>query len=95
MDFSNSVNLNFDNKFVPSYIPDDLEWFERDGLETWYRKNKCDDFSNDTDSHFQNTMKVKFDIIKNKKLEQKKKYSNIKLLTMKKSKNILNIYRNK
>lgn len=35
MDFSNSVNLNFDNKFVPSYIPDDLEWFERDGLETW------------------------------------------------------------
>ena len=72
MDFSNSVNLNFDNKFVPSYIPDDLEWFESDGLETWYRKNKCDDFSNDTDSHFQNTMIVNFDIITNKNLEQKK-----------------------
>lgn len=72
MDFSNLVNLNFDNKFVPSYVPDDLKWFERDGLETWYRKNKCNDFSNDTDSHFQNTMIVNFDIITNKNLEQKK-----------------------
>ena len=36
-------NWQYDNKFIPTYVPDNLKWFERDGLETWYRKNKCDD----------------------------------------------------
>ena len=27
-----------DNTFMPQYVPNDLKWFERDGLETWYRQ---------------------------------------------------------
>ena len=36
------------NTFIRQYVPNDLKWFERDGLETWYRKNKCDEFLNNT-----------------------------------------------
>ena len=64
---------NVDNCFVPKFIPDNLPWYEKDGLETWYRKNKCDDFLSNTDDHFQNTVIVNFDIIRNKgKIENKK-----------------------
>ena len=24
----------FDNKFLPTFVPENLKWFERDGLET-------------------------------------------------------------
>ena len=30
-----------DDTFGPKFIPDNLEWYERDGLETWYLRNKC------------------------------------------------------
>ena len=23
------------------YIPDDLKWYEKDGLDTWYLQKKC------------------------------------------------------
>ena len=63
----------YDNKFVPTYIPDDLKWFEHDWLETWYRKNKCDEFLQDTDSHFKNRQIVNFDMITNgNKLDSEK-----------------------
>ena len=26
------------NAYVPEYVPDNLKWFERDGLDTWYKK---------------------------------------------------------
>ena len=29
-------DLRYVNKFIPSYVPDNLKWFERDGLETSY-----------------------------------------------------------
>ena len=43
-----------DNTFAPKFIPDNLKWYERDGLETWYQRNKCSEFLEDTDSHFKN-----------------------------------------
>ena len=47
-----SNDIRYDNKYIPSYVPDNLKCFERDGLETWYKKNKCDDFLSNTDLHF-------------------------------------------
>ena len=54
-----------DNAFVPKFIPDNLKWYERDGLETWYLRNKCSEFLEDTDSHFKNRKIVNFGIINN------------------------------
>ena len=51
------------NTFVPKFIPDNLKWYERDGLETWYLRNKCSEFLEDTDSHFKYRKIVNFDII--------------------------------
>ena len=55
----------YDNTFIPTYIPDNLKWFECDGLETWYRKNNCNEFLEDTDSHFRSRLIVNFDMITN------------------------------
>ena len=52
------------NTFVPKFIPDNLKWYELDGLETWYFHNKCE-FLEDTDLHFKNGKIVNFDIINN------------------------------
>ena len=65
-----SSTWQYDNIFIPAYVPDNLKWFERVGLETWYRKNKYDQFMEDTDSHFKNRRLVNFDMMKNgKKLD--------------------------
>ena len=60
-----SNTWQYDNKFVPIFVPDNLKWFERDLLETWSRKNKCDEFLKDTDSHFKSRHIVNFDMITN------------------------------
>ena len=39
-----------DNCFIPRYIPSDLSWCEKDGLDTWYLQNKCNDFLRDTEN---------------------------------------------
>ena len=54
-----------DNQFIPKFIPSDLKWNERDGLDTWYLKGKCKDFFEDTDEHFKRTKIFSFDKIKN------------------------------
>ena len=41
-----------DNKYIPKYVPNDLKWYEKDGLDTWYLQNKHTDFLMDTDEHF-------------------------------------------
>ena len=41
-----------DNKFIPKYIPIDLKWYEKDGLDTWYLQNKYAEFVMDVDEHF-------------------------------------------
>ena len=38
-----------DNQFIRKYIPSDLKWYERDGLDTWYLEGKCKYFLEDTD----------------------------------------------
>ena len=63
----------FDNKFIPKYVPNDLKWYERDGLDTWYLQNKCNDFLNDTDEHFKQIKIINFDMIKNNVSTEKRK----------------------
>ena len=47
------------------FIPGDLKWYERNGLDTWYLKNKYDEFLENTDLHFAKCKAVNFDMIKN------------------------------
>ena len=46
-----------DNRFIPKYIPNNLSWYEKDGLYTWYLRNKHNNFLRDTDENFQ-AMKI-------------------------------------
>ena len=64
------IAKKFDNKFIPKYVPNDLLWYERNGLDTWYQQNKCDDFLNDTDEHFKTMKIVNFDMIRNEVSEE-------------------------
>ena len=32
------------NTYVPNFDPNNLPWYERDGLMNWYKKCRCDDF---------------------------------------------------
>ena len=50
-------------KYVPQYVPDNLKWYERDSLLTWYYQCKCEDFLRNTDAHFKEAKTVNFDII--------------------------------
>ena len=29
-----------DNVYTPKFVPNNLPWYERDGLYTWYEQNK-------------------------------------------------------
>ena len=62
---SNELTWEMDNVFVPKYVPNNLKWYKKDGLETWYRQNKCEEFLNGTDAHFKKRKIINFDIIKN------------------------------
>ena len=62
-----------DNKFIPEHISNDLVWYERDRLDTWYLKNKCGDFISNTDIHFEKFKNTHFDIIKNDVAKEKRK----------------------
>ena len=62
---SNNITWEFDSKFIPPYISNDLKWYERDGLETCYRRNQCEEFLENTDLHFQKRKIINSDIIKN------------------------------
>ena len=41
--------MNTANKYVPDFVPNDLKWYERDGLLTWYDQIKCERFLEDPD----------------------------------------------
>lgn len=32
------------NTYVSNFDPNNLPWYERDGLMNWYEKCRCDDF---------------------------------------------------
>ena len=59
------LTWEYENCFIPKYVPQNLKWFERNGLEAWYRQNKCQEFWNNTDLHFAKRKVINFDIIKN------------------------------
>ena len=61
---SNDLTWDMDNVFILKYVPDNLKRHEKDGLETWYNKNECEEFLSNTDLHFKNSKIVNFDIIK-------------------------------
>ena len=63
---ANQLTWEVDNTFIPRYTPNNLKWYEKDGLETQYRQNKCNEFLSNTDNYFQKMRIVNFDIIKNK-----------------------------
>ena len=69
----NDLNWEADNNFIPKYIPGDLKWYEKDGLDTWFLRNKCEEFLNNTDLHFVKRHIVNFDMIKNDVTEDTKK----------------------
>ena len=52
-----------DNIFVQKFIPNDLKWYERGGLDTWYLEGKCKDFLENTDSHFEQMKIINFYIL--------------------------------
>ena len=60
-----------DNKFIPKYVPNDLKWYEKDGLDTCYLQNKCAYFLMDTDEHFKKTKVVNFDMVKSEVSQEK------------------------
>ena len=63
------LTWEFNNEFIPSYIPMNLNSSERDGLETWYRQNKCQEFLENTNKHFEQRKIVNFHMI-NEKLDK-------------------------
>ena len=56
---SNDLILEATNTFIPKYIAGDLKWYEKDGLETWYLRNKCEEFLNNTDLNFGKTQIIR------------------------------------
>ena len=61
----NDLTWEVDHKFIPKCVPNDLKWYERDGLDTWYLQNKFNEFINNTDSYFKRMKITNFDLIKN------------------------------
>ena len=51
------------NTLIPKYIPNNLKWNEKDGLDTWYLEGKCNDFLEDVDNYFSNVNIVNCDMI--------------------------------
>ena len=54
--------INVAMKYVPDFVPNDLKWYERDGLFTWYDQMKCERFL-DVHNYFANTKIANFKII--------------------------------
>ena len=68
------------NTYIPKFVPNNLPWYKKDGLNRWYEQNKCNDFLEDPDKHFENLQFNNFDLIfnKNKLSSQKiKQYQTI------------------
>ena len=61
------------NADIPEPVPDNLKWYEKDGLDTWYKKNKCNEFLEDTDHYFKTKQIVNFDMIRNSNFIPKSK----------------------
>ena len=69
---TSSTSIIYTNTYIPEYVPNNLKWYERGGLDTWYKKNKCDEFLEDTDRYFHTTQIINFDITRNQQLSKNK-----------------------
>ena len=54
--------MNLANNYILPFVPQDLKWYERDRLMTWYDQTKCKEFLQNLDNHFENTKIINFDI---------------------------------
>ena len=66
---SNDLTWEADNNFIPKYIPGNLKRYEKDGLDTWYLRSKCEGFLKNTDLHFAERKVVNFDMMLVKRLK--------------------------
>ena len=55
--------MNCTNKYVPDFVPSNLQWYKRDGFMTWYDQVKCETFLEDVNKHFTDAKIVNFEII--------------------------------
>lgn len=55
--------MNHTSSYALPFVPQDLKWYEKDKLMTWYDQGKCKDFLQDLDSHFENSNIINLHII--------------------------------
>ena len=60
------MDKKIDNTYIPKFVANNLPWYQRDGLNTWYEQNKCNDFLEHPDKHFENLQINNFHLIFNK-----------------------------
>ena len=65
----------FGNKYIPSFCPYDLPWYERDGLLTWYDQNKYSEFSKNPEEYLRNKRVIDFHMINAQCRGDKREYS--------------------
>ena len=53
------------NKVIPEYMPENLPWYERDGLMTYIDQIKYKEYAENKDEYLKNVEVVNFDIIHN------------------------------
>ena len=58
-----SAGKIFADKYIPKYVPEDLPWYERNGLLTYVDQWKYKEFISDPDTDVNNTKVVNFDMI--------------------------------
>ena len=54
------------NNYGPEFVPQDLPWYERDGLMTWYYE-----FLRYSENHFKTTKIINFDITRTEVVDKK------------------------
>ena len=84
-----------DNTFIPKLISNNVPWFDRNGLNTWYEQNKCNEFLENTDHHFENLQIINFDLIFNEDKLSNQKIKQYQEIDHKEIRNILNEKENK
>ena len=58
-----SAGKTFANKYILKYVPENLPWYERDGLLTYIDQLKYRDFISDPNAHIKNTQIINFEMI--------------------------------
>ena len=59
-----SAGKIFANNYIPKYVPEDLPWYERDGLLTYIDQLKYKKFIFEPDAAVKNTKIINFNMIR-------------------------------